>query len=432
MVKFFTRLFTRFLPDAYVFSLILTLVVLLLGVTVSGSSLGLMIQYWGDGFWDLLTFSMQMALVLVFGFTLAKTPIVCKGLESIASIIKTHTQGVVLVSVVSLLSCYINWGFGLIVSALFALEVSKKLKKVNFALMIASAYSGFLVWHGGLSGSIPLKLTNPSLEIQKYVGKGIDLNETLYSSLNLTLLMLTVIILLTMNAWFSRDTSKIKNFDYSYIKPREQLEESSDFKNKIERSTFLSLIICSMGAFYIANHLFRGGSFNLNLMIFLFMIMGIGFSYNAQNFLHYFNHSIKDCSGILLQFPFYAGIMGMMKSSGMATELSTFFVSISNENTFMFFTYLSAGIVNFFVPSGGGQWAIQGPIILPAAKELGVSLSDAAMAIAWGDAWTNMVQPFWALPLLSVGKIKLHLIMGYCVLYFLIIGVITSGILLLF
>jgi short-chain fatty acids transporter len=168
----------------------------------------------------------------------------------------------------------------------------------------------------------------------------------------------------------------------------------------------------------------------MNIMIFVFLILSMIFNLTARSFLFSFNNSVKDSSGILLQFPFYAGIMGMMASSGLAASMSEFFVSISTENTFFLYTYISAGIVNFFVPSGGGQWAIQGPIILPVAKELGVSLSKASMAIAWGDAWTNIIQPFWALPLLSIGKIKLKDMMGYCVIIFILVGLLTSGLLL--
>ena len=147
---------------------------------------------------------------------------------------------------------------------------------------------------------------------------------------------------------------------------------------------------------------------------------------NASRFLFYFKQGVAQSSGIILQFPFYAGIMAIMKDSGLAVDLSQLFVSISNENTFLLFSYWSAGLLNFFVPSGGGQWALQAPIMLPAAKELGISLSDTAMAIAWGDAWTNMVQPFWAIPLLSIAGLKLKDMMTYSVFIFLGVGLVSS------
>lgn len=138
------------------------------------------------------------------------------------------------------------------------------------------------------------------------------------------------------------------------------------------------------------------------------------------------NEGIKTCGGIVLQFPFYAGIMGMMIHSGLAVSLSEVFVNISNQTTLPFFTFLSAGIVNFFVPSGGGQWAVQGPIMIPASKILDVPYSTTIIAIAWGDAWTNLVQPFWALPLLAVAKLKIRDIMGYTTVVLLVSGIIIS------
>jgi short-chain fatty acids transporter len=137
-------------------------------------------------------------------------------------------------------------------------------------------------------------------------------------------------------------------------------------------------------------------------------------------------NAVKGASGIIIQFPFYAGIMGMMTASGLAAVMSEGFVSISNEFTFPFFTFLSAGVVNFFVPSGGGQWAVQAPVMLEAAQTLGVSIPKTAMAVAWGDAWTNLIQPFWALPALAIAGLKAKDIMGYCVLMLIVSGVIIS------
>jgi len=148
-------------------------------------------------------------------------------------------------------------------------------------------------------------------------------------------------------------------------------------------------------------------------------------------YIRAFSDSTKSASGILLQFPFYAGIMGMMigvngEGLSLGGAISTFFISISNENTFPLFTFLSAGIVNIFVPSGGGQWAVQAPIMIPAGAELGVPAAKTAMAIAWGDAWTNLIQPFWALPALAIAGLGARDIMGFCVVNLLYAGFIIS------
>jgi short-chain fatty acids transporter len=424
--QFFTKLSRRYLPDAFIFALLLTLVVFVAGLGIGKSPIQ-MIDYWGKGFWNLMTFSMQMALVLITGFTLAKTSMVNKLLKKIASLANNQTQAILLVTLVSSMSCFINWGFGLIVSALFAIEVSRQIKEVNFGLILASAYSGFLVWHGGLSGSIPLKLTSPSANIQKILNtQNIAFNETVYSSINIVLLLGTIVVLLVANVLMGKDKSEVKEFFYDHEVPETQFSTEDTFASKIENAIWLNGSICLAGFIYIGSHFYRGGGFTLNIMIFLFLILAMTFNVTPKRFLNSFNNSVKDSSGIILQFPFYAGLMGMMSSSGLATQLSQFFVSISSEKTFLFFTYLSAGLVNFFVPSGGGQWAIQGPIILPAASELGVDMAKTSMAIAWGDAWSNMVQPFWALPLLSVGRIDLKDMMGYCVIIFIASGLFSS------
>ena len=426
--RFFTRVAQRYLPDAYLFAVLLTFLVFAAGVLFQGSSPLEMMRSWGNGFWSLLEFAMQMALVLVTGFTLAKTAAVSKLLRLIASLAKTNSQAVFIVTLASCIACYINWGFGLVCSALLARELAKSVQKVNYGLLISSAYSGFLVWHGGLSGSIPLKLTAPGPKIQEIIASSsISVKMTLFSRLNLIMVAVTVATLLLINLWMARDKDTIEEVDL-YIEHQEQKQVSSDTPaGKLENSKALNLMISLFFLVYGFDYFLSGAGLGLNMVIFIFLGLGIFLHFTPRSFLSAFNDSIRGTSGILLQFPFYAGIMGMMSGSGLAQSLSEFFVSISNESTFNFFTYLSAGIVNFFVPSGGGQWALQGPIILPAAAQLGVNQASAAMAIAWGDAWTNMVQPFWALPLLAAGKCELRVMMGYSAVVFIAIGIVQSA-----
>lgn len=435
LTKAFTNLTKKFLPDAFVFAIILTVFIFFCGIILQNKSPFEMIIYWGDGFWNLMTFSMQMVLVLVTGFTLAKTEMVSHLLRSVAKLADSNTSAVMVVTIVSIVSCYLNWGFGLIVSALLAVEVAKQVKLVNFGLLLASAYSGFIVWHAGLSGSIPLKLTSPSSNIKKIIDvESISLSETIFSYQNFILLFFTILIILCVNYYLSKNTDLIKQIEVdSFLDSVSNNLNQTDHNmaQKIEQSRILLVITGLFGFIYILNHFIQGKGLNLNIMIFIFLISSLIFTKNPKMYLKNFQSSVKDSSGIILQFPFYAGMMGMMSSSGLAQSLSEFFISISNESTFLFFTYISAGIVNFFVPSGGGQWAIQGPIILPAAKELGIDLAHASMAIAWGDAWSNMVQPFWALPLLSIGNISLGEMMSYCVMVFIATGIVASCVFLL-
>ncbi|MEE2862128.1 MAG: TIGR00366 family protein, partial [Pseudomonadota bacterium] len=115
--------------------------------------------------------------------------------------------------------------------------------------------------------------------------------------------------------------------------------------------------------------------------------------------------------------------------SGLAASLSEWFVSISTAQTLPFWSFIAAGIVNIFVPSGGGQWAVQAPVMLPAAQALGADLPRVAMAVAWGDAWTNLLQPFWALPMLGIAGLQAKDIMGFCVINLVVVGTVVGGVL---
>ncbi|NCB72570.1 MAG: short-chain fatty acid transporter, partial [Clostridia bacterium] len=208
--------------------------------------------------------------------------------------------------------------------------------------------------------------------------------------------------------------------------------------DKLEHSRIIWAIVLILGFAYIIYNiaLNKLNSLNLNFVNFIFMFAGILLHGNLKRYIDAFADSAKSCSGILLQFPFYAGIQGMMTGAvagvSLAGVISTFFVGIATTTTFPLFTFLSAGIVNFFVPSGGGQWAVQGPIMMPAGLEIGVPAAKTAMSIAWGDAWTNMIQPFWALPALGIAGLSAKDIMGYCVITLLFSGVIIGAGLLIF
>lgn len=427
LARVFTNITRRYLPDAYIFALLLTLIVFLAGFLAMSKSPFEMATHWGDGFWNLQKFGMQMAMILISGFTLAKAPLIKKELVSIAGLPKTNVQGVALVTLASCAACYLNWGFGLVSSALLAMEVAKQLKRVNYGLLIASAYSGFLVWHGGISGSIPLKLTDPQEHIQSIIGQSsIPIEQTLYASFNIILLVSTITVLTLVNCWMARDKKGVKEVSIEVEEVKVISKDEPTPASKLENSVVLNALVALLFFVYISNHFFNRGGLGLDMMITIFIFLSIVFHYRPSSLLRAFNESVRGSSGILLQFPFYAGIMGMMSASGLGTKLSELLLSLASTDTLLFYSYLSAGVVNFFVPSGGGQWALQAPVILPVAAELGVDFAKASMAIAWGDAWTNMVQPFWALPVLAAGKCSLKEMMGYCSVIFLVIGAVQS------
>ncbi|TVP84824.1 MAG: short-chain fatty acid transporter [Alkalicoccus sp.] len=413
-----TRLMHRYLPDPFLFVVILTLVVFAFGLLLTPSSPVEMVVYWGEGFWDLLEFAMQMVLVLVTGYVLASSKIFKSALDNLAKTARSPGQAIVIVTLTALLASWINWGFGLVIGALFAKSLARRIPSVDYRLLIASAYSGFIVWHGGLAASIPLTVATDGHFSEDLIGI-IPTSETIFSSFNLIItaaLFLTVPILnrLMMNPEKAVhvDPALLEEEEAPPSKPKSEQTPAE----RMENSVLLSMIIGFMGIGFIIYYLITAGfNLNLNIVNFLFLFLGIIFHVTPKNYLASVSGAVKNAGGIIIQFPFYAGIMGMMTASGLAVLLSEWFVSMSNEMTYPLFAFLSAGIVNFFVPSGGGQWAVQAPIMLSAGQELGVSAARTAMAVAWGDAWTNMIQPFWALPALAIAGLNARDIMGFCI-----------------
>lgn len=441
--NFFVTILQRYLPDPFLFAVLLTFAVFLLVMPITGQSPIQVVDAWATGFWGLLTFSMQMALVVVTGHAMASAPAFKSKLAILAGIAKTPGQAILLVTVVSALACWINWGFGLVVGAIFAREIAGKVRNVDYRLLIASAYSGFLFWHAGLSGSIPLALasgSNLQVVTNGVVTSPIPTSETLFSAMNFTILAVMFITIPLLNRLMHPAPSQTITIDPGLLEKTEQrVPEKSAMTpaERLENSRTVSMLLGIMGYAYILYYFVQNGfALNLNIVNFIFLFTAIVLHGTPKSLLNAVTQGARSCSGILLQFPFYAGIMGMMTAASggvsLAGAISELFISISNETTFPLFTFLSAGIVNFFVPSGGGQWAVQAPIMMPAGEILGVAPAKTAMAIAWGDAWTNMIQPFWALPALAVAGLGAKDVMGYCIMALLGSGIIISVGLLIF
>ena len=420
------KLVERYLPDPYIFVLLLTLIAAVAAIAVERQTPLAVLRMWGDGFWGLLTFSMQMLLVLVTGFMLASSPPVKRILQKIAGTAKSPGGAIILVTLVSLAASWINWGFGLVVGALFAKELAR-LIKVDYRLLVASAYSGFVVWHGGLAGSVPLTIATEGHFSADQIGV-IGTGSTIFAFFNLAIVVCLFIAVPLVNRLMLPDEK-----DSVYVDPRLPDDEPEPVgritrpAEKLENSMPLALLVGVPGLLFLLDHfLLRGGSLNLNVVNFMFLFLAIVLHRTPRNLLTSLNEAIKGGAGIVIQFPFYAGIMAIMVQSGLAQSMSEWLVSFATANSLPFWSFISAGIVNLFVPSGGGQWAVQAPVMLPAAEALGADIARVAMAVAWGDAWTNLLQPFWALPVLAIAGLKAKDIMGFCLIQLLITGIIIS------
>ena len=449
MFKKFTngcvKLVQRFLPDAFVFCIILTIVVFIAAMPVAGMNPVEVANAWGSGVWGLLAFSMQMALVLVLGSALANAPAIKRIIVKLAGVPKKPAGAVAFVTIISAICCFINWGFGLIIGALLAKEVAKKIKGLDYRLIIAAAYSGFVIWHSGISGSIPLGMT--ALDVDGTVANTggavteiVPTSQTIFSAWNLIMVLAVVVVVAIVNAKMHPDAKDVVSIDPKLLEDAPEAVETKAKKDrtpaeKLENSMILSYIVVVIGAVYLIYYFVNAGSIlnalSLNIVNLIFLILGIAFHKTPIGYVKAIMESAESAGGIILQFPFYAGIQGMMVTAGsngvsLASAISNGFVSISTPRTFPVLCYLAAGIVNFFVPSGGGQWAVQGPIMMPAGLKLGVTPAVTAMGIAWGDAWTNMLQPFWALPALGIAGLGARDIMGYCAIVLIVSGIVTA------
>lgn len=427
LTRFSVRLVERYLPDPYIFVVILTLIAGVSAVLFEQQGAMQVVRIWGDGFWGLLPFTMQMVLVLVTGFMLASTSVVRRALSAIARLARTPGQAIVLVTVVALVANWINWGFGLVVGAIFAKEMARQVR-ADYRLLVASAYSGFVVWHGGLAGSVPVTIATPGHFAAERIGV-IPTSETLFSAFNLGILAVLFVTIPLLN----RLMMPAKD-DTVVVDPK-KLEEAPDadddarptFASRIERSWLLTILIGAAGLAYAFDYfVVKKGGINLNIINFCFLFLAVLLHGTPRRLLKALNEAIRGTGGIILQFPFYAGIMAIMTQSGLAASLSNWMISFASTDSLPFWTFISAGLVNMFVPSGGGQWAVQAPLVIEATQALGAELPRTAMAVAWGDAWTNMLQPFWALPVLAIAGLRAKDIMGFCLMQLFVSGAVIA------
>lgn len=414
----------KYLPGAFLLAIFLTFVTFLSGIFITGKSPAQMVNYWGNGYSSLFKFGMQMVLVLLTGYVLALTPVAKNILDKVTNIPKSPKQALGLTALVSLISCYLNWGFGLVIGAFLAKEMGRKVKGLHFPLLVAAAYGGEIV--RGPSSSIPLVSATPGNFMTKLGMPIVPVTETLYANWNIILTVCIASALFLVYLHMKMPEGEIVEFVDKEV-PKAVEKEKTDLTpaEKLEHSYLINVLFGLLPLSYLALNFSKiGFNLNLNLVILIFLTAGLFLHKNPHAYLDAVAQGVGASRGIIMQFPLYAGISGMIIGSGMIQVLSNAFVSISTPHTFPLFTFLSAGLANIFIPSGGGQWAIQGPIMMQAAQSLGADIPQTIMAFAWGDGWTNQIQPFWALPLLGVAGLGARDIMGYCVIWTVVSGLI--------
>lgn len=382
------------------------------------------LKFWQQGFWELLEFTMQMVLILVFGHALAISKTIDRWLGKISANIQNNKQAVLITGLVAVFGGYVNWGFGLVLGAVLAKKIGEEAKHrgvhINYPLVGAAGYLGMLVWHGGLSGSATLKVAEQDHFLTN-ITETIPIDQTIFSEFNLWInaVMILVLILLLIFLSKRKGVESKGNFLSS--------EKVKVFQGKDKWGLLVGLLILVLvlGDFWRSKG--EDWSFvDLNFVNFVLLGAGLLAYRSLEAYVKALGYAVKGAADIVIQFPFYAGILGMMKYSGLLVLLADGMVMRSSVDSFPVLAFLSSALINLFVPSGGGQWAIQGPVIMEASLKMGLDISKMIMAFAYGDQLTNMLQPFWALPLLSITGIPAKEIFRYT-FYFFIAGLLVFG-----
>ncbi|REE04692.1 short-chain fatty acids transporter [Citricoccus muralis] len=428
----------RFIPSALVFSIVLTFIVAILALILTGTGPGDLVVHWGDGLAGLLDFITQMALILLLGHILANTGPVRRVLAFLGSVPRTELASYVFVFAVAAVASLITWGLGLVVGGLLAREVAYQGRvrglKLHFPMLVAAGFAGFVVWHMGYSASGPLTAaTEGSFLMDSLGGQPVPISETVFSSWNMIAAVVTILVVaLALFLVAPRRGDKIVELAQD---AREQASDGQEEivtpADRVDASRLPTLLLGLMLVAYLVLHFVQGGTLTLDTVNWSFLALILLLVRNPFELIHLTKNAASNVGEILLQFPLYAGILGMMSGTGLIEVFSDAVVSISNPVTFGLLAFLAAGLVNFFVPSGGGQFAVQGPIMLGAGADLGVDPAITIMAVSYGDQWTNMIQPFWALPLLAIAGLKMRDILGYTTVVLIASGLVFAGTLLI-
>lgn len=427
----------RFIPSALVFAIVLTFIVAIMALVLTDAGPVKIVEEWGIGLSGLLDFITQMALILFLGYILATTRPVRKLLNRLGSVPKTPMQAYLFVFLVAACASLITWGLGLVVGGLLAREVAHAFRvrevPVHFPMLVASGFAGFVVWHMGYSASGPLTAATPDSFIAEQLGDTIGIGRTIFATWNLIAILVTIVVVaLALYLIAPRNDRSVVPLSIDVREAEVSVDDDVVTPaDRVDASRIPTLAIGVLLVVYLVIHFATTGGLTLDIVNWSFLALIMLLVRNPFELIALTKNAAGNVGEILLQFPLYAGILGIMAGTGLIAVLSEAFITISTPETFGLWSFLSAGLVNFFVPSGGGQVAVQAPILLDAAEALGVDPALAIMAIAYGDQWTNMIQPFWALPLLAIAGLKMRDILSYTTIVLVASGLVFGATMLL-
>jgi short-chain fatty acids transporter len=436
------RYVERLMPDPYLFAVILTLIVVgLVALLVRGATPSGILKAWYGGVWgpqNIFTFAFQMVLVLVTGYTLAEAPVLKRAIVRLASKPTNQVQGALLCFAVSTVFSLLNWGLGLVAGALVARQVAKRLTGAHFGYLIAAGFMGFIVWTQGLSSSIALANTDSSSPINvihKMTGTIVPLRLTIFQPYN-WIAVLVVFALLATAIWRMAPKQGLEPDPAVFEEEPtpDPPEGKRTFAEWLENLWILNVVVFAAGVTYFV---LSGFALNISSIIMLFTVTSALLHRTPIRFIRAFSAAAKVSGPLLLQYPIYGGIVGLLgylpTGSGKAlqTVLAEALVRGADQYTLPFLTFVGSVLISLFVPSGGGHWAVQGPIAVGSAVAVGqhspTYLGLMSMSVAVGEGVANMIQPFWLLPVLAIAKLNVRQVMGFTVIAFLIGFAVTSA-----
>ena len=438
MERPFIAFVERYYPDAFIFVIILSVITFISALILTEASVSSALLAWGDGLSMLFTFTAQITIIMIGAHSLAHTESVQNFLTRIGQLPNSAYQAYSLVAFTAGVASLCAWSFGLIIGAIMAHSVAKEcLKKpfkIHYPLLVASAYSGYVIWHMGYSSSSALFVATPGHILENKIGV-LPVTETILSPINIVLALIalaTITIVCPLMRPKNEDAIEIDPtlLTDDHQKPVEKKDKVTlveKFENHRSLSIFLAIAIFT----YIAvTYMQKGFSLTLDFVSWTFLAFGLLLANSPMHYIKLVNNAAGTVGPIILQYPFYSGIMGLMATTGLMKVISDWIISIATPETLGFFAFLSGGFINMFVPSGGGQWAVQGPIMIEAALSLNVAPEVVVLGVAYGDQWSNMIQPFWLIPILAITGLRMRQVLGYTFVIFLFTGLIYgSGIL---
>ena len=378
---------------------------------------------WYKGIFDIFEFALQMILILVTGYALASSAPVRRGLHALAGIGTTPQRAVIVTFVTSAIACWLNWGFGLVVAGLLARDVARRIR-IDFGWLVAAAYAGFLIWASGLSSSIALAQATPGSKlnlVQALTGTVLPLSQTIFAPFNLVPVIVLLIVIPALFLAFQPRGNDIVVASFGADAPQSDANGAiPTLGDRLNRAWILNVALALAGFAYLASGWIAHGftSPTIQNVIFIFFLLGLLLHRTPLAYVRAVNDAARITGPLLIQYPLYGGIMGIMTGTGLAGVIAQGFVTFSTAATLPFWSYLSSILISLFVPSGGGHWAVQGPFVVPAAAKLGASQAATAMGVAIGEEVANMIQPFWCLPVLAIAGVGLQRVMAFTALAF--------------